>query len=199
MKDRILSVYPNSIYQTSSALIIYVADFSERTNKERGVEIHDDVPSDPNNGLKKMDCLQLYNKQRMVVDFNIFDDHQFKNEVNKDIEHCECCLFPTDNNDKSWLAFIEIKDCKPKNISVFKEKTKNQIISTVNLFRQNDIIAGHKIYGIISMPRRNKVSFNDYILGDIVAQTALKKKYNILFCATNKIMIDNEYLITPIL
>lgn len=199
MKNRILSVYPNSIYQTSSAPIIYVADFSERTNKERGVEIHDDVPSDPNNESQNMDCLQLYNKPRMVVDINIFDDHQFKNEVNKDIEHCECCLFPNHHNAKSWLAFIEIKDCKAKNISQYKEKAKNQIISTVNLFRQNDIIAGQNIYGIISMPRRNKVSFNDYILGDIVEQTALKKKYNILFHATNKMSIDNEYLITPIL
>ena len=198
MKNKISSVYPNSNYQTSSAPIIYVADFSVRTNKERGVEIHDNVPSNPNDESQDMDCLQIHNEQQISIDFNIFDDHQFKNEVNEDIEHCECCLFPSENNDKSWLAFIEIKDCKAKNISVYKEKTKNQIISTVNLFRQNNIIAGQKIYGIISMPRK-KISFNDAILGDIVTQTALKREYHILFHATNQISIDNEYLITPIL
>lgn len=38
------------------------------------------------------------------------------------------------------MAFVEIKDCKSKNISVYKDKVKIQIISTVQMFRDKGII-----------------------------------------------------------
>ena len=38
------------------------------------------------------------------------------------------------------MAFVEIKDCKSKNISEYKDKVKTQIISTVQIFRDKGII-----------------------------------------------------------
>jgi|WetSurMetagenome_2_1015567.scaffolds.fasta_scaffold215485_2 hypothetical protein len=199
MKNRILSVYQNSEFKSSKASFIYVADFSERTKKKRGVEVHDSMPSNPNDESQDMGCTELHNKKQISIDFNIFDDNQFKDENGNDIEHCECCLFPTTNDDKSWITFIEIKDCKAKKISEYKEKAKNQIISTVELFRKNGIATEQRVYGIISFTRRNKTSFNDYILGDIVEQTALRKKYHILFYATNKVSIEDKHIIKNII
>lgn len=89
---------------------------------------------------------------------------------------------------------LEIKDCKPKNISKYKIKVLDQIISTATIFRKKHIITSHKVYGIVSFPR-SKVSFNNTIFGMPPEYKALKKKYNILFSATNSIEVVSDSLI----
>ena len=56
MRNRILAAYPDSEFGTTNAPKIYVADFSKRTNKARGVEIHEIMPKDPDNDTSDMDC-----------------------------------------------------------------------------------------------------------------------------------------------
>lgn len=94
-------------------------------------------------------------------------------------------------------AFVEIKDCKAKNISVYKDKVKSQIISTVQIFRDKGIIEGcQRVYGIISFPRRNKASFNQTIFDDVTEYKKLYKKYRISFFPTNDVFIVNEKKLT---
>lgn len=157
MKTKIQAIYPNSEFVQSSAAELYVADFTERTRSARKIEIHNTLPKTPD-GDKDMDCLLISNPKELSIDYSIFNDHQFKDDEKKDIQHCECCLFPTINHDSSWLAFVEIKDCKVKNISDYKNKVKEQIISTVQLFKGSQIIGKQPIYGIISFPRKRKLS-----------------------------------------
>ncbi len=191
MRNRIRQHFPDTYITTRNAPSIYVADFSERTQKARGIEVHNTIPKCPNNPDKDMDCVSIQNTSTIDIDFNIFDDHQFKDEQGNDIRHCEGCIFPSINHDKSWVAMLEIKDCKPKNISNYKDDVIEQIISTTDILRSKNIITSHKVYGVVSFPR-SKVSFNNTIFGMPPEYMNLKKKHGILFAAANKIEIVNN-------
>ena len=192
MKSRILTAYPDSQFEQGNASVFYIADFTERTGSLRKVELHETIPQTPD-GTQDMDCLTVNNPNRLNIEFNVFDDDQFKDEEGRDIQHCECCLFPTENNDTSWLAFVEIKDCKLKNIAGYKEKVKEQIILTVQLFRNAKIVTEHqKIYGIISFPRRKKTAFNETIFMDPTEYRKFYAEYRIRFYPTNAVQIKDK-------
>ena len=191
MKNKIQAVYPQSVFQTSSAETIYVADFTERTESERKVEIHTSLPvvlDDDEN----MDCLKLNNKQPISVDFCLFNDHQFKDKEGKDVSHCECCFFPTLNDERSFVAFVEIKDCKAKSVSQYKGKAKEQILSTVQMFKSSDIIDKQRVYGLLSFPRKKKMLFNDFPYRDIYEETRWVKEYGIHLLASNELTIESD-------
>ena len=194
MRSRIRQHFPDTYITTRNVSDIYVADFSERTQKARGIEVHSSLPKCPNNPNNDMDCVCIHNLSPIDIDINIFDDHQFKDDQGKDIRHCECCIFPSINHDKSWVAMLEIKDCKPKNISTYRDDVIEQIVTTTNIFRSKNIITTHKVYGVVSFPR-SKVSFNNTIFGMPPEYMSLKRKHGILFAAANKIeIVDNTTL-----
>ena len=193
MKSKIQTVYPQSIFQSTSAETIYVADFTERTNSARKVEIHIAEPCVPDSS-EAMDCLKVNNRDKVELEFCLFDDHQFKDEQGKDISHCECCFFPTES--ASALGFVEIKDCKLKNITVHRNKSKEQILSTVQLFRSSGIIDKQKVYGIISFPRKKKLLFNDFPYRDIYETTRWVRDYGIHLIASNEIYIKDNRTIS---
>lgn len=195
MKNRIVKAYPQAQLGELDSEKIYVVDFTERTKSKRGIEIHSSVPLTPDS-QRDMDCLEVKNAQKQVVVFNIFGDHQFKTEEGKDIQHCECCLFPETQNEKCWVAFVEIKDCKIKNVSNYKDKVKTQIISTVLLFREKQILDRSKnVYGTISFPRKGKMDFNAVIFGDPTEYKRLYQKYRIHFLPTNAIVAEDEKML----
>lgn len=191
MKNKIQSVYPHSVFCSSTAPKLYIADFTERTGSDRKVEFHETIPQVPD-GTTDMDCLVLENSSRLSVICNIFDDNQFKDNEGHDLPHCECVLFPESEQNDISIAFVEIKDCKSKNISVYKDKVKTQIISTVQIFRDKGIIEKQRVYGVISFPRKNKVSFNQTIFDDVTEYKKLYQKYKIHFFLTNSISILNS-------
>ena len=192
MKNKIQTAYPESVFQTTSAETIYVADFTERTKSNRKVKIHMSLPSVPD-GDENMDCLKLNNKQPVSLDFSLFEDHQFKDEEGKDISHCECCFFPTLNNERSFVAFVEIKDCKAKSVSQYRNKAKEQILSTVQMFKSSDLIIDkQRVYGILSFPRRKKMLFNDFPYRDIFEETRWVKDYGIRLIASNEVDIESD-------
>ena len=193
MKSKIQTVYPQSIFQSTSAETIYVADFTERTNSARKVEIHIAEPCVPDSS-EAMDCLKVNNRDKVELEFCLFDDHQFKDEQGKDISHCECCFFPTES--ASALGFVEIKDCKLKNITVHRNKSKEQILSTVQLFRSSGIIDKQKVYGIISFPRKKKMLFNDFPYRDIYETTRWVKDYGIHLVAANEVNVNRNGMVT---
>ncbi len=196
MKNKIIAIYPEAKFIRTSAEHIYVADFSERTNAVRKVEIHEQIPDCPLNTERKMDCFQLDNTNTLLVNFHIFAEQQLVDEEGKDIEHCECCFFPVENAGSVWIGFLEIKDCKVKNIAQYKDKTKQQIISTVRLFKRKGILASCRIYGIISFPRRKKVAFDQTIFEDITEYKRLYKTEHIHFFATNEIIANDAFVLS---
>ena len=188
MKNKILAVYPQSVFCRSTAPKLYIADFTERTSSNRKVEFHDIIPQVPDN-TTDIDCLVFENSSQLSVICNIFDDHQFKDKKGKDLPHCECVLFPECKQKNIGMAFVEIKDCKPKNISGYKTIVKTQIISTVQTFRDQKIIEKQRVYGIISFPRKNKVAFNQTIFDDASEYKRLHQRYKVRFLPTNQVSI----------
>lgn len=192
MKTKIQKEYPDSVLGQSSSTTLYVADFTERSGRTRDVEIHEALPSTPD-GSGDMDCLIVANPDTVVINYNIFGNHQFKSPDGKDMEHGECCLFPENTDGRFWMAFVEIKDCKAKNISNYKKKVKQQIISSANQFKAADIITDSQtLYGIMSFPRRNKVAFNQVIFDDYTEYKRLYKKYKIHFFPTNEVVVESH-------
>ena len=191
MRNKILTVYPQSVFCSSTAPKLYIADFTERTGSDRKVEFHETIPQVPDS-TTDMNCLVLENSSQLSVVCNIFDDNQFKDNDGNDLSHCECVLFPESEQKDISIAFVEIKDCKSKNISVYKDKVKTQIISTVQIFRDKGIIEKQRVYGIISFPRRNKVSFDQTIFDDATEYKKLHQKYKVRFFPTNSVSILDE-------
>ncbi len=191
MRNRIRQHYPDTYITSRNVPIIYIADFSERTQSVRGIEVHNTLPVCPENPCSVMDCAVLQNPNQIEIDVNIFDNNQFKDEQGNDLRHCECCIFPSENHDKSWVIMLEIKDCKPKNISSYKDDVIEQIISATSIFRQKNIITTHKVYGVVSIPR-SKVSFNNTIFGMPPEYKSLKKQHKILFAASNVMEITDN-------
>lgn len=113
MKNKIQAVYQQSVFCSSTAPKLYIADFTERTSSNRKVEFHENIPQAPDSD-KDMDCLVFENSSELSVICNIFDDHQFKDNEENDISHCECVLFPESKKEDIGMAFVEIKDCKSK-------------------------------------------------------------------------------------
>lgn len=193
MKNKILEVFPEANLVFSSAGHIYVADFSERTKAIRKVEVHDRIPRCPLMPEQEMDCFVLDNKNALCIGFHVFAEQQLVDDDGKDIEHCECCFFPAKEcKEHVWIGFLEIKDCKAKNIAEYKNKAKEQIISTVRLFRKKGILASGKIYGFISFPRRKKVAFDQTIFEDVTEYKRLYKTEHIRFFAVNEIVVNDS-------
>lgn len=187
--EKWVQTYAKSSLLTFNNPVIFVADFTERSNKERGVEVSVVQPSAPDSD-KAMDCFYINNSNHLSIAFCVFDDNQFKDEDGRDTTHCECCFTPKSDEQKPWTAFLEIKDCKIRNVSLYSSKAKTQVINTVEQFRQKGLLNDGRVYGIISIPRR-KTEFDDTIFTDVFEYKQLFKKTRVHFIATNHIEIEN--------
>lgn len=195
MKNKIKHIYPSVSTQTFNSTEVYVADFSERTNSARGVEFHPSHPSCPKTEGQLMDCLLIRNPKELPLSFIPFENHLFKDEQGNGMEQCECCFFPslTDSTDSNFISFVEIKDCKSKNLSVHKDKAKSQLTTSIHEFRRKDIIAAkQRVYGIISFPRMKKLSFNQTLLEDYTEYKRMYKQEKIHLLITNEVTVVSE-------
>jgi len=192
MENKIKHIYPSVLPQTFNNTEVYVADFSERTNSARGVEFHPSHPFCPKTEGQLMDCLLIRNPQGIALSFIPFGNHLFKDEQGNDMEQCECCFFPspTASTDGNFISFVEIKDCKSKNLSVHKDKAKSQLTTSIREFRCRDIITDkQRVYGIISFPRMKKLSFNQTLLEDYTEYKRLYKQERIHLLITNEVTV----------
>lgn len=195
MRNRIIASFPNSVFENHNDAKIFIADFTKRTRSLRHVEVHTTQPQCPINTAALMDCFEIMNYSNHDIEFNIFDDNQFKDAQANDITHCEGCFYPSINHEGSWIVMLEIKDCSVKNMARYKKDVVDKIIKTTDVFKSCGIIIKHNVFGIASFPRRNKTAFNDYIFGDIITSKALSKDHGIIFHATNRIEISEDGLI----
>ena len=194
MRNRILAAYPESEFGTINSKEVFVADFTKRTNSVRGVEIHEIQPKDPNEESVNMDCCVIANETELPIDYNVFRDNQFKNEEDEDMKHGECCLFPKTNDEKSWVLFIEIKDCKGSRIFKYKQNVKEKLILNVGEFRRKGILLKNKVYGVASFPRK-KTTFNEMIVTDPMEYKTFYKEHGIHFVPTNELAVKSDSIL----
>lgn len=188
MKNKILSQYPNSIFQTTKSKQLFVADFKKRTNNERDVEISRTQPQDPNDATRLMPCYVLKNPTGQSLVYNIFDDLQFVDEFNNQLKHGECCFFPVKNDGRSWFCIVEIKDCAVDQISGYKQDIAEKAKSMFDIFK-NNVGISNTIYFVASFPRK-KTSFNQSMFDDYIDMKKYRKAF--LVTSNNSTVIDNH-------
>ena len=128
---------------------IFVIDYTEINGGE--VEILDTNPGH--------DCVHLSNENNIEVYYVAFQNNALKvNKPEGQVEQCECVLFPTSLSNENWVLFIETKYSSSFKSAMYDKfdypnKMINQIISTVNYFRENNILPADKqVQAIISFP-----------------------------------------------
>jgi len=161
----------------------YVVDFTERTKSARSVEVLETPEIDP---------LTVKNSTELSITTSIFKPQSLVDANNKEIKQCECIMYPTQNNDSTWIIFVEIKDCKPNNAGGYHKEVKEKIITNVGFFREKGIIDSDKVvYAVVSFPRKDKTNFH-YKLISPPEQKHLRDTYKIMIKGTNKISVIND-------
>lgn len=188
IKTEIRKNYPMTNVVVHSSEDIYMMDMRNHSIT-KGIEI-DDTPIVLMPGGEAVKGFHISNPNILSVDFAIFQDNQFRNALNKDKKHCEGCFYPTFDAPKSWISFIEIKDCKPSKLGEYKNEAKEQIINAVDDFREKGIVTTQKVYGIISVPRR--IIHDSTMMIDIVEINKLLSQHKIHFAVTNDVQIESD-------
>lgn len=193
IKTGIRKTYPITNVVVHSSEDIYMMDMRHHSIK-RGIEIEDKpIVLAPSGEVVR--SFHISNPNILSVDFAIFQDNQFRDSLNKDMKHCEGCFYPTLDDPKSWISFIEIKDCKPSKLGEYKTEAKKQIINVVDDFRKKGIVTSQKVYGIISVPRR--VIHDSTMMIDIVEINELLSLHKIQFAVTNDVQIESDLIFVP--
>ena len=186
MKSRIEKSYPKISFVDTSWPEIHVADYSDKTDFARTIEYHETKPADINS-------LTLINDGVLHITAATLNEQSMTDpETGKEMSHCECVLFPQQNDERTWVLFVEIKDCKQKNMSEYFKKAKEQIIATVADFRDKEVISsGKKAHAVISFPNKTKTNYYSQFItqGD---RTSFLHQYKIIIMATNTITIKNN-------
>lgn len=198
MKDKILEKFPKTRIDAQNCTCIYIADFTERTESKRGVEVLSNMPKCPKNPINDMDVMKIHNSLGLDVIFATFDDNSFKNAEGNDEAHSEGAFF-IDGEEKSFFALYEIKDCKPTKISTYKQEIKNKIKCSSSIMRSNGIVSEKKIIlGLVTFPRKSKGSFNDYFNNDPLEMKRILKENRVNFFCSNNFDIKNSSNCNPL-
>ena len=191
MKNRIVAALGNEKlkhFENVTYSKIHVIDLTRRTNSVQNIEIYDTQPA----GIATL----LIENPNLDITATFFKPQCFIDEHRKEPDNCEGVFYLSNSTDKTWVLFLEIKDCNVGNISTYFKDAKKQIINTVQIFRDKDIITQKKrVYANVSFPRATKMNyFNQFI------EKPEKKKflddYNIFIKGTNKLVIKNSTAIS---
>ena len=161
---------------------IHVVDLTERTKGRQGIEIFPEKPND-------IDTLLIENPN-LDVSATFFKPQCFRDEYGVEPDNCEGVFYLTNSTDNTWVLFLEIKDCLPKNIGNYFDKAQKQIIKVVEIFREKKIIAQNKnVYANISFPRRNKTDYYNQLIKN---PKDFRDKYKIILRGTNRLIIKSS-------
>lgn len=164
---------------------LHVVDYTERTASVRSVEVHNTKPTD-------IDSLTIHNPTELSISTSIFTSHSFFDENSYEPKQCECIMTPTALSPDSFVLFIEIKDCKPKNVSDYHKEVKEKVLKNVRFFRDKGILKNNKVvYAVISFPRKDKTNFHNHLI-KATEWKQIRDKHKIMIKGTNEITIKNE-------
>jgi len=187
MKSKLVATFSNSMLEHKEDINypeIHVIDLSRRTDGQQSIEVYETKPND-------IATLQIENPE-LNISGTFFKPQCFKNERGHEPDNCEGVFYLSDSTDKTWILFLEIKDCDAGNISTYFKKAKEQIISVVKVFRDKKIIASNKrVYANISFPRRGKANYFSQMIKHPEKKEFLDK-YGIFIKGTNRLIIKNN-------
>jgi hypothetical protein len=186
MKDRLLAKLPTQVFHPFVAQRVFVADFTDFSKSERGLEAHTIKPSD-------IESFVIENPASVTFLFAPFAANQLLNAEWKEIEHCECVFFPNDYEmDISWLLFLELKHSKAHKSGGHLQKAMGQLFSTLDYFRANAIISPTKtVHLVVSIPNRYKVPFENSLLTPAELKE-IRKQHHAIVRGTNQVLIESN-------
>ena len=185
MKNKIIAALGNDRLDHRDNITypkIYVMDLTQLTSGAMGMEIYSSKPQD-------IDTLLIENPN-LDISATFFKPHCFRDVHGNEPDNCEGVFYLTDSTDATWVLFVEIKDCKLKNISTYYNKAKEQIIKVVAIFRARNIITRNKkVYANISFPKSDKINYYNQLIKN---PKEFRDKYKIILRGTNTLSIKNS-------
>lgn len=189
MIQKINSIIKAQSNSTINSPDIYVIDYKNINGGS--VEVLDEKPI--------YECVHLQNVFTTELIYVTFHDNALKvNLPQGQIEHCECVLFPSSLSEDDWVLFIETKYASDLTRAInpeydYPNKMINQIISTVNFFRDNDILPKDKqVKAIISFPKLLDAFSEAIFTRSNLTQTQISLDYRITIKATNTGIIKSR-------
>lgn len=194
MRDKIRAVLPNDkhIFKQIDYREIHVVDW-KNFDQTRGVEAFDKKQAE-------ISSVCLMNENKIQVTIDIFGENALPIKKGKQAEQCECIIFP-DLNGEIWILAIETKYANNEEAAFrirkdqnYPEKMVSQIVSTIDYFREKNIIEKDRlVHAIISFP--NLVTdFNSTLFSNVkrdewsIENLMVKKKIRIKGCNSAKII-----------
>jgi hypothetical protein len=187
MRNKITAKFPGQSFPSYMSDKIYIMDYTNQTQNQRSIECSTTTPND-------IDAFIIHNNMKSEITFCAFSDNNIKldGEI-KERRHCEGVLFPTINNDSTWLVFLELKYPKKKNLGENLKSAREQLLFTLNLFREQGIIE-HKrlVYLIFSAPKYNeKTPFESFCMKPEDLKILRRTSYAIIR-GVNEITVIND-------
>ena len=186
MKEAIERELPSHRLKKENAANYYIVDYKNINGGK--VELLTSIPSE--------NAVHLANPNSTEIYFDGFDENALEIEVGRYSRQCECVIFPSLYNDKSWILFIETKYTNNLE-SAFKENNDypnsmiKQILDSVKFFRDKDIIEkNRRVTAIASFPNLIE-EFNSTFFSVNEAQEILLT-HKVLIRATNKGVIKSN-------
>lgn len=155
MRDKILEVLPKDkhTFHEVSYSEIHIVDWKKYDNS-RGIEVFDEQQIDINS-------VRLINNSRLAIVVDAFSENALPISRGEQASQCECIIFPASYRDNAWTLVIETKYADDEEAAFkirkddenYPEKMISQIISTVEYFREKNIIDKNRVvHAIISFP-----------------------------------------------
>jgi hypothetical protein len=169
---------------TTQKTEFFIVDYTEKTNSLRSVEVMEILPTD-------IDPLNVFNPKPLKITTSIFKPQSFM-DGERELKQCEAVMYLTTNTTESWVVFIEIKDCKPRNVSDYHKEIKEKFIANIGLFRDREIIPKNKVvYAIASFPRKGKINFHNHFI-KATEWKQFREKHKIMIKGTNELTVKNN-------
>jgi hypothetical protein len=191
MKDRIIAALGDDKLvhiENINYPQIHVIDMTRKTDSKQGIKICEIQPE----GIASL----LIENPNLDITATLFMPQCFLDKRGYELENCEGVFYLTNSTDDTWVLFLEIKDCESGNISEYFKKSKEQIKSTVQIFRDRKIIDENKrVFANISFPRRSKIDYFNHLIKHEEKKGFLDR-YKIFIRGTNKLTIINSKTIS---
>ncbi len=170
---------------------LYIADYTEHTkncSNKKSIELFDYQPND-------IPYFMIENSCNLKINCIPFDNNSFTRPNGSSLSQCECVIYPNQNNDNSWILFLELKytsNCRNnrKNLN----KARLQLFKTQYYYKSKGIFNNkNTCYLIASLPMQQppfaNISLPQWYLSN------MKSKHNVVIRFLNFVkVIDNKEL-----
>lgn len=135
----------------------YVADYTDRTSSERGVEISEEPFDD-------IGYFHLKKKHAVGIEYIgvNFEEHPV---FIKGIQNCECMFVSKSDKGKPWLMMLEMKYCDSDNIEGYTYKAYTQMRETFDKVEREGVLQAkdYRRYFVYSVPEHtDKIPFGEF-------------------------------------